>query len=391
MANGDPARAIDHIQKLSRSSACLDPGQTRELAIACEAGKEVLARGADRLVRAAMGSPMLSSKSCDSTPICVAHRLSRTLPSGKKLRSSGRSAQDFLVKNQFLRYWSHTDGWCTRVLFSEPSPLQHGKSVNAILQASLRDWKSLRQLGHAGCAVEHYVWDRMGIGSLERTMRQWHRHQQVLGHGALAQSTLPAILNLTEFVVVTGCAMHDSHNAFRWAFRADVENRQFMRDIYVGMASLRNAHDVLAQHLADWVALRLSYGDRLGVDWVDGQRCLWYGLGVEAETVDEMTSALQLRWEGGRLWVSRDLSTSPDVVGRVTACLTSIWRFRKWTESRWLTVGVGSRSAVAGFLLGLPDLVEHVQQTTSGKDFYLKGFWMMNGHHERTFSCRQRW
>ena len=36
------------------------------------------------------------------------------------------------------------------------------------------DWKRLRDLGHWGCSVEHYVFDRAGLVTLDRMIRQWH-------------------------------------------------------------------------------------------------------------------------------------------------------------------------------------------------------------------------
>ena len=50
-----------------------------------EAGKEVLKDVALQLVARAGGSPMLTSKSADGTPITVVVRTEHSLPSGQKV------------------------------------------------------------------------------------------------------------------------------------------------------------------------------------------------------------------------------------------------------------------------------------------------------------------
>ena len=74
-----------------------------ELGVACEVTKEVLLRGAHDLVREAKGRPMVTSKSCDGTPMSVTHRSSVRQPSGKKIRVAGRRCEEFLVQSQFVR------------------------------------------------------------------------------------------------------------------------------------------------------------------------------------------------------------------------------------------------------------------------------------------------
>ena len=94
-------------------------------------------------------------------------------PSGSRVTRSGKHSVELLVKNQFL--WCYINGTpLTKVLLQEPMPLDHGKSCPAQLEACRKDWKSLRQHGHAGPAIEHYCFDRFGISGHERLWRQWH-------------------------------------------------------------------------------------------------------------------------------------------------------------------------------------------------------------------------
>ena len=56
-----------------------------------EIGKEVLGSSATELIQKVNGSPMLSSKSADGTPISVMHRTEHVLPSGEKVVRTGQT------------------------------------------------------------------------------------------------------------------------------------------------------------------------------------------------------------------------------------------------------------------------------------------------------------
>ena len=164
--------AIARLRILAQPSVVIDSDEGREAAIACEAATEVMRRSAFEMINSAGGLPILSSKSCDGTPMRVVHRSHRNLPSGKSVATQGRQGVEFLVSNQFVRAWLPGYGWVTKVILAEPIPLTHGKTVPAILGAARRDWVTLRSQGHTGISLEHYVWDRLSIKSLERMSRQ---------------------------------------------------------------------------------------------------------------------------------------------------------------------------------------------------------------------------
>ena len=137
------------------------------LDVAAEIVKETLEAAADQLVEEAAGWPMLCSRSCDGTPMQVSQHFTRALPgSGRKVHSVGKASKEFLVKNEFLRCLLPAHGTQTRVVLKEATSLEYGKSVPAILAPACAEWKTLRQRGHTGCAVEHYVFDRAGYTAL---------------------------------------------------------------------------------------------------------------------------------------------------------------------------------------------------------------------------------
>ena len=171
--------AIDAINRFAKATGAMSKSETREMAVVAEVAKEALRSAASNFVSDAEGMPLLSSRSCDGTPIRVVHRSTVQLHAARKEKSSGKKGMKFLVKNQFLRGKDVTGAWSTRVLLSEATPMVFGKTTGAILGACFKDWQSLREMGHVGCAVEHYVFDRLSIGALERLCRQRHQDQQL--------------------------------------------------------------------------------------------------------------------------------------------------------------------------------------------------------------------
>eukprot|EP00974_Lingulodinium_polyedra_P061550 5939991-Lingulodinium_polyedra.AAC.1 len=81
------------VAEVAKASAVITPEGARQLGIACEAAKVVLARVYLDILHHNEGKPVLSSKSCDGTPINVVHRDKVKLPSGKTVRATGKAAQ----------------------------------------------------------------------------------------------------------------------------------------------------------------------------------------------------------------------------------------------------------------------------------------------------------
>ena len=371
--SGSADIAQEVIGRLGQTSKSLtDPERKLELALGCEAAKETLLRSARDLVAQAGGKPMLASKSCDGTPIMTMHRVAHQQPHGKKIRTAGRQCSEFLVANQFLRTRaSFGAGWDTKVIIAEATPLSHGKTVPCILSASRQHWHSLRQLGHWGCAVEHYCFDRAGITALDRETRRWHLEQDTSLRPSHVSDDLA---NLTEFVVVTACALHDCQNAFKWSMWEDFNNKDQVRDVYIVIESLRRSADLISSHLYAWLYSKLKATADRGEVWVEQRRTLWQTLGIDAETVELMACELQLWWEDGALWFLRGAFEDGDVIDAVASALMAVWRFVKFSESRWLTVGTSARTVIAAVLTGIEDLIGTITKDPKASKFYLRGF-----------------
>lgn len=104
------------------------------------------------------------------------------------------------------------------------------------------------------------------------------------------------------------------------------------------------------------------------------RKMLWISLGVDAELADLLSEDLQLMWVDGRLQVSAEYAQTVEVVSVVQAALLGVWRFQRFTESRWSTIGSSAQGVTAAILTGLPGLVDYIYKDTSASTFFLGGW-----------------
>ena len=290
---------VEEIKKLGHASGSLSRDDLRSLDTGCEVTKEVLRRRIQDIVSDASGFAILSSKSCDGTPI-KAERKQHILHTGKKFRTEGRKGVEFLVSNQFVRAFMPDQSTRTAVMMAEAVPLHKGKSAAAILAAAERGWLYMRDFGHRGPLIDHFVWDRAGLTRLEHDSRLWHAARPRPPPPEDMEEETWAKL---DFFVVTPCALHDSQNAFRWGHLNQFQDKTLMRDVYISIESLRNSQDIICSSVTDWVGQRLSFAPPRDEAWLADRRQLFEALGVDMEAASILVDDLQLCWEEGRLWV----------------------------------------------------------------------------------------
>ena len=163
----------------------------------------------------------------------------------------------------------------------------------------------------------------------------------------------------------------------------------FLKDVHIVIESLRNSYDLLVVHLGNWIITSLSFED-----WdFQHQRELWTLLGLEPDRVDEFV-ALQLRFHGGRLKVAASYRDSPNLLESISTCLLHAWRFRKFTTSRWITVGDSCKTMVIALLTGVESLVRAVRRHPKTSDYYIHGFGRINEDIKKSrrhfFLCQRR-
>ena len=142
---------------------------------------------------------------------------------------------------QFTRAQSAGDSIETHVLFRDPVPLNNGKDATSLVAAMRVQWRSLRERGHQGAAVQGYTFDRCAIGAVGQLLMQLHL---LLAGTFGVDDAHSAALKLLGFVVILACAIHDGHNGYKWSLPWGFNDADLIRYI-IASAALRNSFDIM--------------------------------------------------------------------------------------------------------------------------------------------------
>lgn len=82
----------------------------------------------------------------------------------------------------------------------------------------------------------------------------------------------------------------------------------------------------------------------------------------------------QVRWESGGLYVAARFEGDPDILNLVSTALLSIWRYDKWSASRWISIGPVCRALAASMATGLRDLVGFVRKQPHTSEYFIHNF-----------------
>ena len=361
------------MRRLAKAGTDLDVADTRLAHQTAEIGKATMRFTVAAFVTACAGTPPACSTSSDGTPIAVKCTAVGEVPSGSLVRT-GRESHEFLVSHSLYRGHNQTsDELENRMIVNDAQPLTWGKSTPAQFEAMILGSKSLRQLGHTGIAVEHYIWDSAGIGALSRQCKQWHSFMAECWGDESCAGTCADMLWLLEWIFVGPCAAHIAQTAFEWGLWSEFHDKDLLRDAYITIEALRNSFDLLVRHLGIWLSTVLSFAPALDSDAVSDLHELWVALGLDPDLALHFAETLQLRWQNGRLLVNdaiRDCQPTTLVYNAFLAIL----RLRPFTSSRWLSMGGSARALVSLLIVGLPDLVRYIRDETGASLFFLNGY-----------------
>ena len=133
--------------------------------------------------------------------------------------------------------------------------------------------------------------------------------------------------------------------------------------------------------LGEWVAASLTIGAQWEDDDKQRMRLVWEALHLDSEVVVMLVDVLQLVFVDNHVCVSASALERTDLVGLVITTLLSAWGFKRFADSRWLTVGPSARAMVAASLTGLQGFLGWAKQKPHVSGYYLNGFWRMKTDH----------
>ena len=160
-----------------------------------------------------------------------------------------------MVHNCFLRFRRSDGRVHSHVVFRDSLPLTHGKYAWALFAAGHAFALRPQAHGHTGIVVAHHAFDRAAFRRLQRMYKQklaiQNKSSQDRGGSPLC--------DLLEWAVATPCALHDTHNAFKWSLHLSFQDRTLMKYLYIALQSLRNSYDQVHRFLGPRVVRRLAF------------------------------------------------------------------------------------------------------------------------------------
>ena len=96
-------------------------------------------------------------------------------------------------------------------------------------------------------------------------------------------------------------------------------------------------------------------------------------VGAEPDILDFLVSRRVLYMEG-HLNVLASYCEDPSLLEDLSGSLLSLWKFKPFTDSRWMTVGRACRAITAGFLTGLGQLGDDIIKDPSESSYFISGF-----------------
>ena len=233
-------------------------------------------------------------------------------------------------------------------------------------------WRSLRELGHEGLVIEHYCYDRGVLGGQKKLWTAWHKSvkDDYSNHKDVNKSA--SKLWLQEWILFTGCVLHDINKSFEWAMYYSEPSKQILSDVWIATSSLRQSLNLLVRNMGLFISMRLRFSRPMTPEMKDFHRRVWGALRVRPETVQNLVDVLELRYTDGT-FVICDAVRNLDAVSMIMSTFLSLWRWQTFSSGRFLGVGKATRPLTASLLTGVQALVDYILEDDPNMKHYLNG------------------
>jgi hypothetical protein len=262
-----------------------------------------------------------------------------------------------------------------------PVPLDCGKKADNIIVSSFQFWLHPRVQGHKGILMTHTVFDRALQKPLARRFRQ--RRNVYYKQDELFETEFDKLkLDASDWLTQVGCGLHDAGGGLRWAL-APHSADGLLEDMFVSVESLRSAFFGIYSHLRIFLVTCVIF-DRVDID-DELEAMLWSAMGVSTDFLADFT-AVAPHWRGEMLHVRASLEGDDKCFELISTIWAYAMRWRKFSETRWNTVGASTRNVLRTILLGLDRLVEITRADPTITDYHLHG-WGRCSDRVRVYQC----
>ena len=310
--------------------------------------------------------PLLVSYSSDATSFLTKRRVSH--PLGPELvQRHGHELSELLLERGFVKSCEVAGSSTASIQLAAPRILSNGKTNQHLFTAAVEFIPAVRET-HKGILVLHVAFDRAVFAGLARSLHSWRAAMHVEG---FRPACIDELLygEVLDWFVGTACCYHDFHGGYRWAMMQH-SSAEILRSLFIGIESVRNSFAMISKQVPLFIMRFLTYTD--DTDDYSDVVGFWSRMGIPADHLD-MIAAANPRWDGSALLVSSSVRSRPDPVGMVQGIILYIFKFQKFSESRWLQTGVSSRGVVAAISVWLLQVMRMVRADPHNTDYHAHG------------------
>ena len=370
--DGTACRPCDVFMLWSKPSSVLQGRDFEKLSRMVEVCKSWMLSQCEQFIAEHCHDGITEFYGSDCTPITYRKRL-RLAVGGSEIRRECNEASDFLAERYFLLA---SDGMRVPRFF-EPRRLQN-KTAWCHYQAWMDLRLDTRSYGHDGMLHRHFVYDRAVFGALYRHHCQFF-HAEYLHDQSIRGEATAWMQWVKTFHTATECYNHDSHSALEWGIRVSGYGaRETCRYAFVAVESLRQGYSELIRLLPEWVGRTLRF------ESCDYEPFLhvWRSCGVDP-TLLGVLDDLQLRYQNGSVFVTVRWQSLPTIENVVCFVIIALWRWSRFTASRWITFGLSCRITLCTMMTGLEDYHTWLMLKDGSRKYHLRGFKYMTADVKR--------
>lgn len=358
----------DLVEKFGKASAVIPTEDYSSMVRLCEVVKDFMHGGLRGFVQDAAGLPVLRSFCSDGTPIRTWQRWRHVSATIGNVYRQGGSSLEFLVQRAFFMFPA-AKGYKMYTVMDEPLPLHNGKKAWQLFLAGKSFVPSLLGLGHQGISLNHYCFDRGVFYPLRKFFYQFDAIQLLPEYSEMSDEDRD-LSKMMQWFLATPCCLHDVHNAQKRAMAMKVRE-QLVKDLFIVIASIRNGYDLVVARLYTWLMEKVSFQTRKGS--YDDHFQFWTMMDIPYKWAEKMAE-LGLCFKDGRLCVDKTCENHTDIFGTIFGCLLHVFKFRKFSDSRWLTIGDSCKTLACSLHLGIDNLIGDILRDSEISQTYIGGF-----------------
>ena len=320
-----------------------------------------------------------------------------SLAAGGQLFRHDHSRVEYHLEHAFvrLRTWGGRD--IMGLIASEARPMTAGRKAWNVFGARADFLPPLRKLGARGIVISWVVMDGALFSAARRQMRAAHQARYDIGllggrsddegggdvsdGDAVGEPDVEAKLaEWSDWDLYMKCKAHGMQNSIAWGFKpwasADClsDAHLTVKGYMTNSKELRLRVDAFMMQYVEFVARSESQGDR--ETW-------WTFLGVPSSWLRIFAQADPF-WDGQRVRVNASLLEHVNCWEELRKIFLFAFRWRSWSDTRWLNCGKSSRSYVCARACGVDGMIKTCLADPACPKSYMK-----SSHARSCFAVRR--